>query len=61
MLIKLVIIMMLFLGALTLSGCGNLTDAYVTGTATYLQRIALPPNAVITVRIEDVSKADAPA
>jgi hypothetical protein len=61
MLIKLVSMMMLFLGAVTLSGCANLTDTYVTGTATYLQRIALPPNAVMTVRIEDGSKADAPA
>jgi heat shock protein HslJ/uncharacterized lipoprotein YbaY len=30
----------------------------VFGTATYLQRIALPPGAVLKVRIEDVSVAD---
>lgn len=52
---------MLF-GVTALAGCGNSTDkAAVTGTLTYLQRIALPPDAVVTVRIEDVSKADAPA
>jgi len=33
----------------------------VTGEATYRQRIALPQDAVITVRIEDVSRADAAA
>lgn len=33
----------------------------VTGSATYLQRIAMPPEAVLTVRIEDVSRADAKA
>jgi heat shock protein HslJ len=33
----------------------------VTRTVTYLQRIALPPNAVIKVTLEDVSLADAPA
>lgn len=33
----------------------------VSGTATYLQRIAMPPDAVLTVRVEDVSRADAPA
>ena len=33
----------------------------VTGEATYRQRIALPEDAVVTVRIEDVSRADAAA
>ena len=33
----------------------------VSGTAAYRQRIAMPPDAVLTVRIEDVSRADAPA
>ena len=31
----------------------------VTGTATYLQRIALPPDAVFEAHVEDVSRADA--
>jgi len=33
----------------------------VTGTVSYLQRIALPPNAVVKLVIEDVSYSDAPA
>jgi uncharacterized lipoprotein YbaY len=36
-------------------------SAAVTGTVTYLQRIALPPTAVIEVKLQDVSRADAPA
>lgn len=38
-----------------------LQKATVTGTATYRERIALPPNAVFEAILEDVSKADAPA
>lgn len=33
----------------------------LTGTATYRERMALPPDAVLEVRIEDVSRADAAA
>jgi putative lipoprotein len=33
----------------------------VTGQVTYRQRIALPPDAVIKIQIQDVSLADAPA
>jgi len=33
----------------------------VSGTVTYLQRIALAPSAVIEVKLQDVSRADAPA
>lgn len=33
----------------------------VTGVVTYRQRIALPPNAVVEVKLLDVSRADAPA
>jgi len=35
--------------------------AVVSGTVTYLQRIALPPVAVIDVKLQEVSEADAPA
>lgn len=35
--------------------------AALTGTVTYLPRIALPPNATVTVRLLDVSRADAPS
>jgi putative lipoprotein len=38
------------------SGAGS-----VTGTVTYLQRMALPPTAVIQVQLLDVSLADAPS
>lgn len=33
----------------------------LTGTVVHLERIALPPDAVLTVTLEDVSRADAPA
>lgn len=33
----------------------------LTGSATYRERIALPPDAMLTVTLEDVSRADAPA
>ena len=33
----------------------------LNGTVAYLQRIALPPNAIIEVSLQDVSKMDAPA
>jgi putative lipoprotein len=35
--------------------------ASVTGTATYRERMALPPGAVFEATIEDISKADAPS
>ena len=35
--------------------------ATLTGTVTYLPRIALPPDAVVTVGLLDVSRADAPS
>lgn len=33
----------------------------LSGTVTYRQRIALPPEAIVTVRLEDTTRADAPA
>jgi putative lipoprotein len=33
----------------------------VSGTVTYRQRIALPPNAKLVVKLEDISRADAPS
>jgi putative lipoprotein len=35
--------------------------AYVTGTVTYRERMALPGDAVVEVQLQDVSLADAPA
>ncbi|MGF1517671.1 MAG: YbaY family lipoprotein [Nodosilinea sp.] len=36
-------------------------SASVTGTVTYLPRIAMPPNAILEVQLVNVSRADAPA
>jgi putative lipoprotein len=53
-----------------LGGCGSGSgggapaaelQAVLTGAVTYRERIALPPNARVEVRLEDVSQADAPA
>jgi len=51
------------MGLLAADLCAQPSAGLVTvnGTATYLQRIAMPPDAVLTVRVEDVSRADAPA
>ncbi len=46
--------------AASLAGCGS-QPTQVTGTLTYRQRIALPPDAVATVRLVDASKQDAPS
>jgi uncharacterized lipoprotein YbaY len=40
---------------------GMKTLSNLNGTVAYRQRIALPPNAIIEVSLQDVSKADAPA
>lgn len=37
------------------------STAKVSGTVTYLQRIALPPNAIVEVKLQEVSRLDAPA
>ena len=37
------------------------SEASLTGTATYRERIALPPDAVFEATLEDVTRADAPA
>ncbi len=40
---------------------GMQSQADLNGTVAYLQRIALPPNAIIEVSLQDVSKMDVPA
>ena len=40
---------------------GDAASATLTGTVTHLPRIALPPDAVVVVRLLDVSRADAPS
>lgn len=57
---------MLFVNALALVhavllGAAFAGEASVTGTATYPDRVTLPPGAVLEVALEDVSVADAPA
>lgn len=42
-------------------GADDTAGAAVKGTATYRERMALPPSAVFEATLEDVSKADAPA
>lgn len=48
------------IGALRMA-CDPQPAATITGTVSYLQRIALPPNATLVVKLEDVSRADAPS
>lgn len=43
------------------SPTGTAPRAKITGTATYRERMMLPPGAVLEVTLEDVSRADAPA
>lgn len=55
---------LLLAGVLTMLGCADAgADEALTlsGTVSYRERIALPPDAALTVTIEDVSLADAPA
>jgi uncharacterized lipoprotein YbaY/uncharacterized membrane protein/heat shock protein HslJ len=51
--------------AAALSGCepasDDTPDGRVSGTVLYRERMALPPGATIVVRLQDVSRADAPA
>lgn len=47
---------------LLVTGCAKTESTLVTGTVTYRERIALPTEGVaITLKVEDVSRADAPA
>ncbi|WP_260706184.1 YbaY family lipoprotein [Edaphobacter flagellatus] len=46
---------------LTLAAAAPCQTLQVTGTATYRERMALPPNAIFEATLEDVSLADAPA
>jgi putative lipoprotein len=58
----------LFLLSLVLGGCSGGSDRKpaaatnaIDGTVTYRVRMALPPDAAVVVRLEDVSHADGPA
>ena len=57
---KLKIFLVILFAILMFPGCSN--TGTVTGTITYREKIALPTQGVaITVKVEDVSRADAPA
>src|SRR5688500_5207934 len=45
-------------GVFVLSLVGVASAREITGAVTYRERIALPPNAVVTVRLEDIGAAD---
>ncbi|SHE49920.1 putative lipoprotein [Ruegeria intermedia] len=47
--------------ALWAAVCGAAQAGTVEGTATYRERIAVPPGATLFVELQDVSRADAPA
>lgn len=51
----------LVVAAMLLPGCAGAKEKTVTGEVLYRERIALPPDAVLTVQLADVSLADAPA
>jgi putative lipoprotein len=44
---------------LTAAGCATQAPTRITGTANYLERVALPAGAAFEATLEDVSKADA--
>ncbi|MGB3299900.1 MAG: YbaY family lipoprotein [Phormidesmis sp.] len=46
---------------ITLNGTPQQGSGAVTGTVSYLPKIALPPTAVVEISLVDVSRADAPA
>lgn len=55
--------MIVLAAAMCISLPAESDDGFVTvsGTAGYRQRIAMPPEAILTVRVEDVSRADVAA
>ncbi|CDX19371.1 Putative lipoprotein (fragment) [Mesorhizobium sp. ORS 3324] len=48
-------------GVLAVPELSGAAEKTLTGEVTYRERIALPPNAVLSVELADVSLADAPA
>ncbi len=47
--------------AIAFSVAALVSAGEVTGKVSYRERIALPPNSIVTVRLEDATRADAPA
>ena len=57
---KLGLIIFMILAMVLIAGCASTST--VTGTVTYREKITLPTQGVVvTVKVEDVSRADAPA
>ncbi len=54
-------LLLAFIGGQGVASAQEQAKLEVVGQASYRERIALPPQAVFSVRIEDVSLADAPA
>jgi putative lipoprotein len=52
---------LLLAAAVVLAACAGSGTSSVSGTATYRERMAMPPEAVLEATIEDVSRADAPS
>ena len=50
----------LIFGGLLLPGTLAAEEIAISGEVSYRERIALPPNAILTVRLSDVSLADVP-
>ncbi len=57
---KIFIVSLVVMSILVISGCDS-GGAAVTGDVTYLQRSALPDDAVVTVQLQDVSLMDVAA
>lgn len=51
----------LVFGGLMMPGAFAAEEITIAGEVTYRERIALPPNAILTVTLADVSLADAPS
>ncbi|OAN18553.1 lipoprotein-related protein [Photobacterium jeanii] len=63
---KVILLMLGLAGLLAISACTSMLQqdnelSYVEGTVSYRERIALPPNAKVTVTLADVSKMDVAA
>ncbi len=54
-------LLMILIATLALAACGGSTNqAALTGVIAHTHRMTIPPDYVITIRIEDTTKADSP-
>jgi putative lipoprotein len=61
MFMRKIFILLILSATVALAGCGSSTNkAAVTGVITHTHRMTLPVGYVVTVQIEDITKADAP-